>query len=220
MTFPSSIQTAIGAPGNMRIGQITAIEDGVALVMLENTVLDPDAVGFLNTYVPAVGDVVAVSGQSAQPSARSASWLVHGKIVGAPSTLPVLSLIYSDQIRAAAVFDFDLAPVVPMTLSTTLPAGTYVSVATACIDASVAIDNTTNALGDLLINGVVQPGQMVMIQIGLFSRGDYSMRWRTVHTLATDTTLTFDYRAMRGFGADNSVQGFENSSLDVMIWKQ
>lgn len=82
MTFPGSIQTAIGAPGNMRIGRITAIEGGVVSVTLENTVLDVDAVGFLDTYVPSVDDVVAISGQSAQPSARSASWLVHGKIVG------------------------------------------------------------------------------------------------------------------------------------------
>lgn len=220
MTFPGSIQTAIGAPGNMRIGEIAEVDGDQVSVILENTVLDSSAVGFLDGYVPVSGDVVAISGQSAHPAARSASWLVHGRIVGAPSVLPVLDLVYTDQVRPGADFFFNLAPVIPMTISTVLPAGTYVSMTTACVDASVAVDNTTNALGDLLIDTVVQTGQMVMIQIGLFSRGDYCMRWRTTHTFTSDTTVTFEYRAMRGVGVDNSVAGSANSSLDVAIWRQ
>lgn len=91
MTFPGSIQTAIGAPGNMRIGRITAVNP--VAVTLENTVLDPSAVGFLNGYIPALDDVVAISGQSAQPSARSASWLVHGRIDPATALVPALTFV-------------------------------------------------------------------------------------------------------------------------------
>lgn len=97
MTLPGSIQTAIGAPGNMRIGVITGVEP--AQVTLESTVLNADVVGFLDGYVPVLGDVVAVSGQSAQPSARSASWLVHGKIVSTP---PAAFLPYTDRFTAEA----------------------------------------------------------------------------------------------------------------------
>lgn len=93
MTLPGSIQTAIGAPGNMRIGVITGTDP--AQVTIESTVLNPAAVGFLDGYVPVLGDVVAVSGQSAQPSARSASWLVHGRIVSSP---PAAFLPYTDRI--------------------------------------------------------------------------------------------------------------------------
>lgn len=75
----------------MRIGRITGLDP--VEVTLESTVLRSDAVGFLNGYVPAVGDVVAVSGQSAQPSARSASWLVHGRIDPSAALRPALAIV-------------------------------------------------------------------------------------------------------------------------------
>jgi len=103
MTFPGSVQTAIGTPGNMRIGRITGVSP--VQVTIESTVLDPNAVGFLGGYIPLLGDVVAVSGQSAQPSSRSASWLVHGRIVGDASArfaLAHINVSVTDTTTSAA----------------------------------------------------------------------------------------------------------------------
>lgn len=75
----------------MRIGQVTLVDGDLVEVTLENTVLDPAAVGFLDGYAPVAGDVVAISGQSAHPAARSASWLVHGRITGTPARLAFAS---------------------------------------------------------------------------------------------------------------------------------
>lgn len=97
MTFPGAIQTAIGSPSNIRIGRIVGVSP--TLVQIENTILDHEAVGFVDGYVPALDDVVAVSGQSAQPSARSASWLVHGRVVSV-SSVPLAHAIYNEPAGA------------------------------------------------------------------------------------------------------------------------
>lgn len=80
MTFPGSIQKDRGQPSLVRMGVIGA--DG--LVYIQDTALEPDAVGFLGGYAPIEGDTVAVLGQSAIGTAGS-SWLVLGSILSGES---------------------------------------------------------------------------------------------------------------------------------------
>lgn len=75
MTFPGSIQKDRGQPSLVRMGRIGA--DG--LVYIQDTALEPDAVGFQGGYAPVAGDTVAVMGQSAIGTAGS-SWLVLGRV--------------------------------------------------------------------------------------------------------------------------------------------
>lgn len=71
-----------GQPATVRIGEVTSLLPFVVSVQGRGFA----NVGVLNGYIPAVGDVVAVLGQSAV-SADGSSWLVLGRIVLSTSTL-------------------------------------------------------------------------------------------------------------------------------------
>lgn len=72
--LPAQIQSTPGAPSSVRIGTVTGVNPVV--VSLQGTVLDD--VGFLGSYVPAVGDPVVLLGQSSTVSTDPTSWLALG----------------------------------------------------------------------------------------------------------------------------------------------
>jgi hypothetical protein len=72
--LPAQIQSTPGAPSSVRIGMVTGVNPVV--VSLQGTVLDD--VGFLGSYVPAVGDSVVLLGQSSTVSTDPTSWLALG----------------------------------------------------------------------------------------------------------------------------------------------
>lgn len=75
MTFPDSIQKDRGQPSKVRIGTFT---DGQ--FVLQDTILDPESVGILNSYTPINGDSVALLGQSAVGTSGT-SWLALGRVL-------------------------------------------------------------------------------------------------------------------------------------------
>lgn len=77
--LPAQIQSTPGAPSSVRIGMVTGVNPVV--VSLQGTVLDD--VGFLGSYVPAVGDSVVLLGQSSTVSTDPTSWLALGSSNGA-----------------------------------------------------------------------------------------------------------------------------------------
>lgn len=83
MSLADQISKDRGQPATVRIGTVTSL-----LPLIVTTQGTPFAdVGVIDGYVPVVGDVVAMLGQSAV-SADGSSWLVLGRIVsGALATL-------------------------------------------------------------------------------------------------------------------------------------
>lgn len=77
------IAAAPGQPSSVRIGVVSEANP----VVVSAQGVEFNDVGFLGSYVPALGDVVALLGQSSQAGSDPASWLCLGSIVSSPSTL-------------------------------------------------------------------------------------------------------------------------------------
>ena len=76
MTSPlsSQIHASPGAPASVRVGTVSS--QSPVTVSLQGTVLED--VGFLQSYVPRVGDPVVLLGQSSSVGVDPSSWLVLG----------------------------------------------------------------------------------------------------------------------------------------------
>lgn len=72
-----AVHDAAGQPSSVRIGVIESIEPPV--VSAQGVPFED--VGFIDGYVPVVGDSVALLGQSSEAGTDPASWLALGKLV-------------------------------------------------------------------------------------------------------------------------------------------
>lgn len=75
MTFPGAIANFAGVPSSIRVGTVT--DNSPLRVNIQGTIYI--AMGYIGS-LPAVGDVVAVIGQSTSVTSSPTSWLVLGKI--------------------------------------------------------------------------------------------------------------------------------------------
>jgi hypothetical protein len=71
-----AVQGAVGQPASVRIGTVDSIDPTV--ISAQGTPFED--VGFLDGYVPEVGDTVALLGQSSGSGSDPASWLTLGKV--------------------------------------------------------------------------------------------------------------------------------------------
>lgn len=78
------IAQAGGLPASVRIGKV--VQADPLVVSVQGVLYSQDAVGVLETGIPAVGDAVALLGQSGLVGGDPASWIVLGRI--RPSTQP------------------------------------------------------------------------------------------------------------------------------------
>ena len=83
MNFLDQISKDRGQPATVRIGTVIGVNPLV--VSVQGGTFDSESVGVAGFYVPAVGDVVALLGQSAI-SADGSSWLVLGEVALAANT--------------------------------------------------------------------------------------------------------------------------------------
>ena len=72
-----AVHDVVGQPSSVRIGVVDSIEPPV--VSAQGVPFEE--VGFIDGYVPVVGDTVALLGQSSEAGSDPASWLVLGKVV-------------------------------------------------------------------------------------------------------------------------------------------
>lgn len=84
-SITQQIAAAPGQPSSVRIGIV--LETNPAVISVQGQEFTD--VGFLDSYVPTVGDVVALLGQSSQAGTDPTSWLCLGEIVSEPSTLRI-----------------------------------------------------------------------------------------------------------------------------------
>lgn len=78
-----AVHDVLGQPSSVRIGTVDSIEPPV--VSAQGVPFEE--VGFLDGYIPAVGDSVALLGQSSEAGTDPASWLALGKLVP-PAAVP------------------------------------------------------------------------------------------------------------------------------------
>lgn len=81
------IAAAPGQPSSVRIGLVAETSPTTVITVQGVEFTD---VGFLGAYVPTVGDVVALLGQSSQAGSDPASWLCLGNVVSQASAPPLL----------------------------------------------------------------------------------------------------------------------------------
>jgi hypothetical protein len=72
-----AVGAAVGQPASVRIGTVQSVNPPV--VTAQGVAFDD--VGFLGGYGPAVGDTVALLGQSSASGSDPTSWLALGKVV-------------------------------------------------------------------------------------------------------------------------------------------
>lgn len=75
MTFPAAIVTSGGVPASVRIGVV--VDDTPLRVNVQGTIYRD--LGYIGS-LPAIGDTVALLGQSTSVTSSPSSWLVLGKI--------------------------------------------------------------------------------------------------------------------------------------------
>lgn len=80
----AEIAQAGGLPASVRIG--TVVQADPMVVEVQGVLYAQEAVGVLETGIPAAGDTVALLGQSGLVGGDPASWIVLGRI--RPSTEP------------------------------------------------------------------------------------------------------------------------------------
>lgn len=88
--LPSQIVAAPGAPSSVRVGTVTGV--GPLAVTVQGTVFQPEGVGVVGGYVPTVGDVVCLLGQSTTARSDPASWLLFGPVRPATTATEWLAL--------------------------------------------------------------------------------------------------------------------------------
>lgn len=84
-SITQQIAAAPGQPSSVRIGII--LETNPTVISVQGQEFTD--VGFLDSYTPTLGDVVALLGQSSQAGTDPTSWLCLGEIVSEPSTLRI-----------------------------------------------------------------------------------------------------------------------------------
>lgn len=84
-SISQQIAAAPGQPSSVRIGIVTETNPAVITVQGQEFT----DVGFLDSYTPTFGDVVALLGQSSQAGSDPASWLCLGEVVSEPSTMRI-----------------------------------------------------------------------------------------------------------------------------------
>jgi hypothetical protein len=88
-----AVHNAVGQPSSVRIGIIESIEPPVVTAQG----IPFDDVGFLDGYVPVVGDSVALLGQCSEAGSDPASWLALGKVV------PSADVVTPDMAQAGTI---------------------------------------------------------------------------------------------------------------------
>lgn len=76
-SLPAQVTQAVGAPATLRVGKISSTTPLVLTV--QGATFSGAAVGVLGSYVPGLGDTVAVAGQSKTQGSDPASWLILGR---------------------------------------------------------------------------------------------------------------------------------------------
>lgn len=84
-SITQQIAAAPGQPSSVRIGIV--LETNPTVISVQGQEFTD--VGFLDSYTPTVGDVVALLGQSSQAGTDPTSWLCLGEVVSEPSTMRI-----------------------------------------------------------------------------------------------------------------------------------
>lgn len=77
-SLSGQIAQAAGLPSSVRIG--TVVQADPLIVSVQGVLYSQEAVGVLETGIPAVGEAVALLGQSGLVGGDPASWIVLGRI--------------------------------------------------------------------------------------------------------------------------------------------
>lgn len=212
MTMPDAVQKDRGQPSKVRIGTVISGE-----IRLQETILTD--VGVLGSYVPQDGDTVALLGQSAVGSS-GASWLVLGRT----ETLDGLggrALVADEYVTASGAYAFQgVTAVIPgLTVTISLPAGSYTVIVHGMLDITSAVVGPV-AVGECRINGVVQASQVVFLPQTAGLRVMNGQNWHTALTLTAATSVVIDMTARRVGGADSQIDGAAvHSTMLVEIFR-
>lgn len=203
MSLAEQIQGITGVPASVRVGTVTSASP--VSVQVQSTTLNAATLGVLGSYDPAVGDVVALLGQSTQAGTDPATWLVLGEMVasgGLGRSVGAIAFVASNgnlDLTAVAT----LVPGTATTITSNRAGATLISIWSADM-ASLGAVNTTGIVEHLIdgaaaaasanfANGAVPNVRATNIQIN-------------VTTLATAGVHTLSLRGVRSGGADAMIR--------------
>jgi hypothetical protein len=107
MGLPTQIRSAVGQPATVRIGVVVTVSP---LTVNVQTAVFTD-VGVLGSYLPTVGDTVALLGQSPQSGSDPTSWLAMGNVQALPTPVVVEQQAGQNLISFSAQTSFTVAVV-------------------------------------------------------------------------------------------------------------
>lgn len=108
-SLAQQIASAPGQPSSVRIGRVNSTSPTVITAQG----VEFNDVGFLGSYVPTAGDVVALLGQSSQAGSDPASWLCLGSINSGPVAPRVQAGSALFTFVAQTVFSVDIVFAIP-----------------------------------------------------------------------------------------------------------
>lgn len=216
--LPTTIIQAAGQAATVRVGTVTSVSP--LQISLNGTALNMDAVGVLGGGFT-VGGPALLLGQSVQGAGTSGStWCALGAPF--PASVPVRkALIYQNEARASGTFDFGIPAVVPpMSFSVPLAPGVYDFHGMLTIDAELGVASAISGIGQFVLSGVAQAGQLIIVPRTALVRNTISSFWLGSFTLAVPTTVTVSALVTRVNGANGQLTGqATHSKIGIQIFR-
>lgn len=196
-----AIQGAVGQPATVRIGRV----DSVFPLVISAEGVPFEDVGLLGSYGPALGDTVALLGQSTAVGSDPASWLALGSLTGGSSGRGISALLGS-QSNATLNLTSAVQSVggTSVTFQTARPNATILVSWTADFEVIGAV--VTTGVCFLYVDGVAQSRQAVMQMPVAATSGRWTCGQTALVTLATAGDHTINLRGQRVGGADNQIR--------------
>lgn len=187
-SIPDQTKAAVGAPSSVRVGTVASLNPLVITVQG----VPFQTVGTLQSYVPQVGDAVALLGQSPTSGSDPTSWLALGGL----------------SVQGQQVFIASLSPSVNLPASLILMGGTTITFTTTGASTLVQAWYTADleSIGGTLtscnmrpqVDGVDLPNQsFITYDMPVINTGRFTMSQQTFFTVGPGTH-TIDLWAIAG----------------------
>lgn len=197
-----AIQGAVGQPASVRIGQV----DSVFPLVISAEGVPFEDVGLLGSYGPALGDVVALVGQSTAAGSDPASWLALGPLTGLGAAGRGISGTLTAQSNATLNLTSAVQSVggTSVTFTTARPGAVVLASWTA--DFEVIAAAATTGVCFMYVDGVAQAHQALVQMPVAAALGRWTCGQTAVVQLAAAGAHTINLRGQRVGGADNQIR--------------
>lgn len=214
-TLADVIQGAAGQPASVRIGVVESIDP----LVISAQGAPFDNIGLLNSYGPALGDTVALLGQSSDSGSDPASWLALGAVTGATAGrgLSQILTVAATALLSLTGVTTDV-PGAVLNFNTARPGA--VAVVTWFADFEVTGATITTGVCFLTVNGATSSRQALVEMPVAATAGRWTNGQTEVATFASAGPQQLKLQGVRAGGADGQIRiNNAHSTITALIFE-